>query len=114
MNIAPSHVLVVGGLDRLERAIEALGAELGYVLESHHGDVRGRGARELESKIGRADLILVFTSIISHGGMSLAKKHARATGKELHIIRGGGIAAMREILSAKKAHAHIGRGIQAA
>ncbi len=108
------RVLVVGGLDRLERSLEELGQELGFTVEAHHGDVRGRGARELTSKIGRADVVLLFTSIISHGGMSLAKKHARAVGKELHVVRGGGLAAMREILESKRAHGQIARATQAA
>jgi hypothetical protein len=113
MNDGP-RVLVVGGLDRLERALEAIGVELGLVLEAHHGDVRGRGARELEGKIGRADVVVVFTSVVSHGAMWLAKKHARALGKTLHVVRGGGLAAARDILDAVRDARPVARATHAA
>ena len=99
MNAQSRHVLVVGGLERLERDFELVGEELGMAVETHTGDVRGRGSRELESKVGRADLVVVLTSLVSHGGMLLAKKHARAAGKPLRIVRGGAVAAIRALLS---------------
>ncbi len=88
----------IGGLDRNERALEEQAAAAGHVLLFHCGDVRGRGSEELKGLVKRADVVVVCTSVNSHGGVLVAKKHARQAGRPVVISRSGSASMLEQLL----------------
>jgi hypothetical protein len=92
------RVAWVGGIERSERALEAAASRAGHELEFHSGDVHGRGAEELEGVVSRCDLVVVVTSVNSHGGVAVAKKAARRLGRPLMISRGGSVSVLERLL----------------
>lgn len=95
----PRRVLFVGGMDRNEPALLSLGRSLGIEVEVHYGDIHGRGAAALDAMIARAELVVVVTSVNSHGGVNLAKRAARAHGVPMIIARSCGLAVARTLLT---------------
>ncbi len=88
----------IGGLDRNERALEEIAATAGHRLFFHCGDVRGRGAEELRGLVKRADVVVVVTSVNSHGGVLFAKKFARQAGRPVVITRSGSSSTLEQLL----------------
>jgi ornithine cyclodeaminase/alanine dehydrogenase-like protein (mu-crystallin family) len=89
----------IGGLDRNERALEQLAESAGHKLLFHCGDVRGRGADELRGLVKRSDVVVVVTSVNSHGGVLFAKKAARQAGRPVLISRSGSSSMLEQILA---------------
>jgi hypothetical protein len=89
----------IGGLDRNERALTDLASARGHTLFFHCGDVRGRGTEELKALVKRCDLVVVVTSVNSHGGVLFAKKFARQAGRPVVISRSGSSSMLEQLLS---------------
>ena len=81
------NIAVVGGVEHQASVLERVARRAGHRLEHHGGHVGGRGAEVLRAIIERADLVVLQTTINSHGSMYLAKKLARQLGKELVVVR---------------------------
>jgi predicted dehydrogenase len=92
-------IVWVGGLDRNERSYEVAARAAGHELRFHCGDVRGRGAEELRGLVKRCDLVVVVTSVNSHGGVLYAKKLARQAGKHVVISRSGSASMLESLLA---------------
>jgi hypothetical protein len=80
-------IAVVGGVERNEVELSDIARRAGHRLEYHGGHVGGRGAGGLRAMIERADVVVVPTSVNSHGSMYLAKRLAHQLGKELLVVR---------------------------
>ena len=81
------RIILIGGHTRNVRHLIERGRTAGWNIESHSGEVRGRGTKELRAQIGRADIVVITTRVNSHGGMFLAKDYARRLGRFITVIR---------------------------
>ena len=78
-------VAVVGGLSWAGDLWSRAGQSLGVRLEHHDGRIRGRGAREIEAAVRRADVVVIITDPNSHGGVGVARKAAQAAARP-HVL----------------------------
>ena len=92
------NIAVVGGIEHQTTMLERVARSGGHRLEHHGGHVGGRGAEVLRAIIERADLVVLQTTINSHGSMYLAKRLARQLGKELVVLRTCGPARFQILL----------------
>lgn len=93
------RVFVIGGVERSQHDLERVAKEKGWEFDYHGGHMQGRGTTTLETRVGRADLVLVATDVNSHG----ATKHARALcdkhGKKFVLVRSCGTSRFRDLLT---------------
>ena len=81
------RIALVGGHERTVRHLIERGKTVGWTIEQHSGEMKGRGPKSLESQIARADIVVITTKVNSHGGMFRAKHYARRFGRFTTIIR---------------------------
>ncbi|MDF3069735.1 MAG: hypothetical protein K0R38_5336 [Polyangiaceae bacterium] len=93
------HIGLVGGLDRSEAQYRQLAERAGHTIEWHTGDLAGRGAGTLESMVERSDLIIVVTSVNSHGAVWRARKLAKLRKKQLMLVARCGVSKFASVLS---------------
>ena len=93
------HIGLVGGLDRSEAQYRQLAERAGHSLEWHTGDLAGRGAGTLESMIERSDIVVVVTSVNSHGAVWRARKLAKLRKKQLLLLARCGVSKFGSLLS---------------
>jgi hypothetical protein len=99
------RIALVGGLSRHEAALVRRAHESGHSLEFHPGDVGGTGALELEMICERAELVVIVTSVNSHGAVGIAKKTVRRLGRASLFLRSCGLARFQLLLDALRAPA---------
>ena len=95
------NIALVGGVERGEAELALVARRAGHCLEYHGGHVGGRGADCLRAVIERADVVVLQTSVNSHGSMYLAKKLARRLGKELLVVRTCGPSRLLALLDSR-------------
>jgi hypothetical protein len=93
------QIALVGGLDRSEAQYRELAERAGHSIEWHTGDLAGRGAGTLESMIERSDLVIVVTSVNSHGAVWRARKLAKLRHKRLLLLARCGVSKFSAVLS---------------
>ena len=81
------RIALIGGHTRNVRHLIERGKTVGWTIEQHSGEMKGRGTRSIESQIARADIVVITTQVNSHGGMFRAKHYARRFGRFTTIIR---------------------------
>ena len=79
-------------------------ADAGHLLEFHNGDIRGRGADELRRLVERSGLVIILTTINSHGGVQLAKRIARKRNRPAVEMQKCGQCTFRELLAIVNGH----------
>ncbi|NCC06054.1 MAG: DUF2325 domain-containing protein, partial [Proteobacteria bacterium] len=65
-DLCKKRVLIVGGIERMEKSYRRLIEERGGVFEYHAGHMKS-GGKGLESSVQRADLVLCPVNCNSHG-----------------------------------------------
>ena len=103
------NIAVVGGVEHQSSGLQRVARRAGHRLEHHGGHVGGRGAEVLRAIIERADLVVLQTTINSHGSMYLAKKLARQRGKEFIVVRTCGPARFEALLDERHHTAGLAR-----
>lgn len=93
------HIALVGGLDRSEAQYRQLAQRAGHTIDWHTGDLAGRGAGTLESMVERSDLVIVVTSVNSHGAVWRARKLAKLRKKQLMLLARCGVSKFGSVLS---------------
>ena len=93
------HIALVGGLDRSEAQYRQLAERAGHSIEWHTGDLAGRGAGTLESMIERSDIVIVVTSVNSHGAVWRARKVAKLRSKRLLLLARCGVSKFGSLLA---------------
>ncbi len=93
------QIALVGGLDRSESQYRELAERAGHSLEWHTGDLAGRGASTLDSMIERSNLVIVVTSVNSHGAVWRARKLAKLRHKRLLLLARCGVSKFSSVLS---------------
>jgi hypothetical protein len=92
------RIAVIGGLDRHVQGLAKQASRAGHVAEFHQGHVGGRHAEDLEAIVQRCDVVVIVTSVNSHGAVNLAKKAARRRGCAAYIARTCGPSRFEQIL----------------
>lgn len=92
------RIAVIGGVERNERQLEEIASSQGHALEYHGGHMKGRGPDEVLRLVRRCDLVIVTTDVNSHTAVMVARKAARAEGKEVLLTRSGSPSKFRELL----------------
>lgn len=90
----------VGGAERVERGLVALGDELGVDVEFHDGHTGGNGAARLASLVQRTDLLVIITGTNSHNAVHVAKREAARLGIPMRILKTCGVGTARALLRA--------------
>lgn len=101
-NNGKGHVMKIGwigGLDRDDVKLAQLAAEAGHELEFHTGRVTGHGAEELRRLVARSSVVIILTTVNSHGGVQLAKKAARKCNRPALVMQRCGQGRFRELLT---------------
>jgi hypothetical protein len=87
-------VVIIGGNECMYRRYMDICKEFGYKSK-----VFAKPERDLVSKIGSPDLIVVFTNPVSHGLVDIAKKKVAGQGISLAQSHCGSGTALKNILS---------------
>jgi len=93
------HVAFVGGVERIDRQLVAMGEELGIDVEVHPGHMKGAGAQRLVALVARANVLFLVTGVNSHGAVSVAKREAARSGVPVHILKFCGASRARALLA---------------
>lgn len=96
-DLCKKRVLIVGGISRMETHYRELIEKRGGVLEYHDGYVKG-GAKKLETRLKRADIILCPVNCNSHAACSLVKNLGKKHNKSVHMIPNFSLTAITEML----------------
>lgn len=88
-------ITLVGGMDRLRPAYEAAARESGCML-THIA----RNERNFQNKIGDPDMIIIFTSKISHEAKRKAAEIGKARKIAVRMLHSCGLSSLRECLRA--------------
>ena len=89
---ARPRVGFVGGHDRVERQIVAVGEQLGVHVEVHNGTTTAQAKARLVALVQRTDWVVIVTGTNSHNAVLIAKREAAKTGAHVLILKacGGG------------------------
>jgi len=79
------RILIVGGIERMESRYRKLIEGGGGVMEYHDGHVT-QGARELECRLKRADMVLCPINCNSHAACLIVKKLGKKHGKPVCML----------------------------
>ncbi|MDD5169173.1 MAG: DUF2325 domain-containing protein [Syntrophales bacterium] len=89
----------VGGLDRDDVKLSQLAANAGHEVEFHTGRLKGKGADGLRRLVERSSLVIILTTVNSHGGVQLAKREARKCKRPALVMQRCGQGRFRELLT---------------
>jgi len=93
------RVSFVGGAERIEPDLLALGDEMGIDVEFHGGHTRGARAERLTSLVHRANLLVIITGTNSHNAVHVAKREASRRGIPVRILKACGVGTARALLA---------------
>jgi hypothetical protein len=79
------RILIVGGIERMETLYRNLIEVGGGIFEYHDGYVNN-GARDLENRVMRADMVLCPINCISHAACSIVKRLGKKHSKTVHML----------------------------
>jgi hypothetical protein len=85
--------VLVGGMDRLRNEYIEAAKALGVDLKVFTGQ-----ERSIKNQLGVIDLMILFTSKLSHAARQEAIKHARTHNIPLHMIHSSGVSALRRCI----------------
>jgi hypothetical protein len=95
----------VGGVERKKQELERVAGDFGWDLDYHGGHLQGRGRGDIETYVGRADLVIVATAVNSHGAVTLARSLAAHRGVPFELVSSCSPSALRGILDRRQAAA---------
>ena len=88
-------VTLVGGMTRLRKDYEGVAKKLGVDLTVFTGEESC-----LVDKIGKPDLTILLTDMLSHNARTRVLQKIRGTGIPVHFLKTNGISGLRRYLSA--------------
>ena len=86
-------VVIIGGNERMERQYQQICKDYGYKAK-----VFTKEASSLKRKIGCPDLLILFTSTVSHSMTNCALQEAKKNGVRVARIHTSSAAALHEIM----------------
>lgn len=87
-------IVLIGGMDRLKADYEKVAHSKGHKLKSISRDESG-----LESRIGEADKIIVFTNKVSHCARNKALRYGQAQGIPVQLAHSCGVSTLKNCLA---------------
>ena len=84
-DLCQKRILIVGGIERMESRYRKLIEGGGGIMEYHDGHVN-RGARELECRLKRADMVLCPINCNSHAACLIIKKLGKKYSKPVCML----------------------------
>ena len=84
-DLCKKRVLIVGGIERMEKAYRKLVEERGVIFEYHAGHMKS-GGKGLENSVQRADLVLCPVNCNSHGACLKVKNLGKKFKKPVHML----------------------------
>jgi len=87
-------VAIVGGLDRLKRDYENAAKRCGVKLKVFTGKESC-----LADKIGRVDMAILFTSMVSHNARTEVMQRSKSLGIPVAFLHSNGVSGLRQYLS---------------
>jgi hypothetical protein len=102
------RIALIGGHARNVRHLIERGRMVGWQVEGHSGVVKGRGIKELRTRVERADIVIITTQINSHGGMFRAKEFARRFGRFTTVVRRESFAEIKNAIAQFQSCSHLG------
>lgn len=80
-------LLVVGGVERNERALRKAAESAGHVFEFHGGHMQCRNeVLKLERAVEGADLVVIATGVNSHTAVMVARRAAEKHQREVRLV----------------------------
>lgn len=96
-DICRKRILMVGGITKMKHlyreVVETAGGEFDY----HDGYLRG-GAREIEARVKRSDLVLCPVNCNSHNACEMVKRLCKKHEKPFRMLPGSGLSAISSAL----------------
>ncbi len=84
------RILIVGGFARMESLYRQVIEGMDGVFDYHDGNVKN-GAKKLEGRLKRADLVLCLINCNSHAACSIAKSVAKRHRKSVYMLPNSGL-----------------------
>lgn len=92
-DLCRKRVLIVGGIERMEKAYRKLVEDRGGIFEYHAGHMKS-GGKGLENSVQRADLVLCPVNCNSHGACLKVKSLGKKFKKPVHMLRNFSLSAV--------------------
>jgi hypothetical protein len=99
LDLSRMHILIVGGLPKMEFLYRRLIEENGGIFDYHNGQVRG-GTKELEHQVIRADVVLCPIDHNSHAAALAAKRFGKKHGKPVRMLPNSSLSTISQALQA--------------
>jgi hypothetical protein len=96
-DLCKKRVLLVGGIARMESLFRELVENSGGIFEYHDGYMN-KGAKTLESRLRRADVVVCPVNCNSHAACSIVKNLAKKHNKTVHILANSSLSAVSQAL----------------
>jgi hypothetical protein len=91
------RVLIVGGIERMERKYRQMIEKEGGILDYHSGNMQD-GVKKLENCLQRADIVLCPVNCNSHGACSMVKRLGKKHNKPVHMMPNFSLHAISSVL----------------
>jgi len=97
LELSNKHILIVGGITKLEVFYRKLIEEKGGIFEYHDGYMNG-GSNGLENKIRRADVVLCPVNCNSHNACSMVKRLSKKYEKPVNMLANSSLSSISQAL----------------
>ena len=91
-------IALIGGMDRLHANYMATARAAGHEIKCI-----AKNEKNFTGKIGKPDLVLIFTNKISHGARDKAVRAAKDMGIPCEMLHSCGVSSLKEFLRQKDA-----------
>lgn len=96
-DLCKKRILIVGGVTRMETLYRELIEGNGGCFDYHDGYMKN-GARRLESRLRRADVVLCPVSCNSHAACSLVKNLGKKHNKPVHMLPNSSLSTISQVI----------------
>ena len=96
-DLCKKRVLIVGGITRMKSAYRELIESSGGVFDYHDGYVK-KGAKSLEYRMKRADMVLCPVNCNSHTACSVVKTLGKKHKKNVHMLPSYGLSTVSQVI----------------
>lgn len=96
-DLCQKRILMVGGITRMESLYRELVERCGGVFEYHDGYVK-KGAKRLEGRLKRADVVICPVNCNSHAACSIVKNLGKKHNKPVHMLSSSSLSAVSQVI----------------
>lgn len=97
-NFCQKKVLMVGGIDRMERRYRELVETCGGTFEHHNGTMK-KGTQKLKNSMLRADVVLCPVRNNSHAACQQVKKLGKKFNKPVYLLSNFSLNAVSQVIN---------------